>query len=88
MSTTQNANQRFAKSFFGGSDEDDDQLLDDERDQGSGEYSEEQRQWARELFAPDDPDAIVFAGLTMGRSTSRTTAPRRDETPHNEFRFS
>lgn len=81
------ADRRFAAALFGGSADDDDQDVDDE-DQGAGEYSEEQRKWARELFAPDDPDANVIAGLTDGRTVGRTTPPRRDDTPRENFNFS
>lgn len=78
------ADRRFARNLFSGSDADgDDQDLDDD------EYTEEQRQWAKDLFATlgDDNDDGL-AGLKSGRTIGRTTSPTRDPTPHNEFRFS
>jgi hypothetical protein len=89
--STKNANTRFAKSLFGGSDDGDQGLDDDEQKQRSDAADDgltADRQFAADLFAPDDPDANVIAGLVAGRTVGRTSPPRRDETPHNEFRFS
>lgn len=81
------ADRRFARRLFGGSDDGDDQDVDD--DQDDGEYTEEQRQWAKDLFATlgDDNDDVL-AGLASGRTIGRTTPPAREPIPHNEFRFS
>lgn len=80
------ADRRFARNLFGGSDDEDQDVGDD---QDASEYSEEQRQWARDLFATlggDNDD--VLAGLASGRTIGRTKPPTRDPTPHREFRFS
>lgn len=63
------ADKRFAKNVFTGSNDADDQ--DD--DQDAGEYTDEQRQWARDLFATLDDENDGFAGLSNGRNVSRTT---------------
>lgn len=47
-----------------------------------------QRRFVADLFARDDEDAPLLAGLTNGRTVGRTTPPKRDPTPKNEFRFS
>jgi hypothetical protein len=85
---TQDANQRFAKSLFGGSDGDGDQLLDDDEQKQRADAADDdvddehaaQKRWVADLFAPDDPDANVLAGLTNGRTVGRT---RHDPTPKN-----
>ncbi len=79
------ADRRFAHNFFSGSA--DDQDLDDESENDDDERAAQKR-FAADLFAPDDPDANVIAGLTDGRSVGRTTPPRRDDTPRENFDFS
>ncbi|WP_254659438.1 RNA polymerase subunit sigma [Mycobacterium malmoense] len=81
----------FARTLFAPDDEgdqvlrnllatgEDDRALNDKQEQrtetGDDKFTEEQRQWARDLFA-DDEDAGVLAGLTDGRTVGRTTPPR------------
>lgn len=67
------ADRRFAKNFFSGKSDDDSGAGDAEH-QGASEYSEEQRRWARELFA-DDEDSPILAGLTGGKTTGRWRHP-------------
>lgn len=78
------ADKRFAKNLFTGSN--------DAGDQGDGqnasEYTDEQRQWARELFATLDDENDGFAGLSNGRNAFRTTPPNRDPSSHRDFRYS
>ena len=64
------ADKRFAKNLFTGSNDAGDQ---DDDDQDDGEYTDEQRQWAKELFATLDDENDGFAGLKNGRNVSRTT---------------
>ncbi|MCG7582797.1 RNA polymerase subunit sigma [Mycolicibacterium sp. OfavD-34-C] len=66
---TRDADKRFARNLFTGSNDAGDQ--DD--DKGAGEYTDEQRQWARELFASLDDENDGFAGFKNGRNVSRTT---------------
>ncbi|OBF65858.1 hypothetical protein A5753_00745 [Mycobacterium sp. 852002-51971_SCH5477799-a] len=82
---TSDADRKFASDFFAGRTTTGD---DQDQDQDAGEYTDEQRQWARELFAPDDEDANVLPGLTDGRSVSRTSPPRHDDIPRDNFNFS
>lgn len=67
---TRDADKRFAKNVFTGSNDAGDQ---DDDDQDAGEYTDEQRQWAKELFATLDDENDGFAGLKNGRNVSRTT---------------
>jgi hypothetical protein len=76
--------KQFAHNFFSGSADGDDQ--DDGDD--AGEYTDEQRQWAKELFATLDDENDVLPGLAGGRTTGRTTPPRRDPSSHSDFRYS
>ncbi len=62
---TRDADKRFAQNLFTGSN--------DAGDQDAGEYTDEQRQWARDLFATLDDENDGFAGLKNGRNVSRTT---------------
>lgn len=64
------ADRRFASSFFRG--EPGDQADDDDRD---GQFTDEQRAWVKALFAGDDEDAGVLAGLAGGRTVGRTSRP-------------
>lgn len=66
------ADRRFARSFFRG--EPGDQADDDRDDQ----FTDEQRAWARKLFA--DEDKPLLAGLAGGRTAGRTTPPRAEPT--------
>lgn len=70
------ADRRFAKNFFSGRP-DDKSGADDEQHQGASEYSEEQRRWARELFA-DDEDNPILASLTNGKTVGRWQRPAVD----------
>ena len=74
----------FAANFFSGSDDGDDQ---DDGDT-DGEYTDEQRQWAKELFSILDDGSDVLPGLSGGRTTGRTTPDRRDSSSHSDFRYS
>jgi hypothetical protein len=66
------ADRRFARNLFGGSDDGDDQ--DADADDGDGdEYTAEQRQWAKHLFASLGDDNDVLAGLKSGRTIGRST---------------
>lgn len=86
--STPDANRRFARNLFSASD-DNDQDADGEQEQrGADDGLDAERHFAADLFAPDDLDANVLAGLTDGRTVGRTTPPRPDDTPHNAFRFS
>lgn len=76
--TTGDADRRFAKNLFTGGSVADANAADDEH-QGASEYTEEQRRWARELFASDPADAVVFAGLTNGRTVGRWQRPAIDD---------
>ncbi|SLH14090.1 hypothetical protein [Mycobacteroides abscessus] len=82
---TRGADKRFAKNLFTGSNDAGDQ---DDDDQDAGEYTDEQRQWAKELFATLDDENDGFAGLSNGRNVSRTTPPDRDPSSHRDFRYS
>ena len=82
---TRGADKRFAKNLFTGSNDADDQ---DDDDQDASEYTDEQRQWARDLFATLDDENDGFAGLSNGRNVSRTTPPDRDPSSHRDFRYS
>lgn len=64
------ADKRFAKNLFTGSNDAGDHGDDD---QDASEYTDEQRQWARELFSTLDDENDGFAGLKNGRNVSRTT---------------
>lgn len=77
------ADRRFASNLFSGSDDGDDQ--DDGDD---GEYTDKQREWARELFATLGDENDVLPGLSSGRTVGRTTPPRREPTPRGDFDFS
>lgn len=61
----------------GEGDQDADDKQKQRTDTGDDEFTDEQRQWARELFA--DEDAGVLAGLTDGRTVGRTTPPRAED---------
>lgn len=78
--THSDANRRFAHNLFSGSD-DDDQARDDKRQRrdSAGDGLDEHRRFAAELFAPDDPDASVLAGLTEGRTVGRWKRPERPD---------
>lgn len=81
------ADRRFAHNLFTGSDDDQNQhVVDDDEDQDDG--LDDQRRYAANLFARDDADAPVLAGLTNGRTFGRTTAPKRGPTLRNTFNFS
>ena len=75
--STQDAERRFARNLFSGSD--DDQGLDDDkqgqRSTGADDGLDEQRRFAADLFAPDDPDASILAGLTR-QDRRQVAAPR------------
>lgn len=77
MSNTQDAERRFARNLFSGSD--DDQGLDDDnqgkRTDRTDDGLDEQRRFAADLFAPDDPDASILAGLTDGRTVGKWQHP-------------
>jgi hypothetical protein len=88
MSDTEAANRRFAHRLFTVSGDDEDQDVDVEQERPADTGLDAQRRFAAVLFAPDDPDAGILAGLSDGRTVGRTTPPRRDETPNSEFRFS
>jgi hypothetical protein len=77
------ADKRFAANLFSGTPN---HAAADE-DQGASEYSDDERQFARNLFV-DDEDAPVLLGLKAGRTPGRTTPPRPDDVPNSEFRFS
>jgi hypothetical protein len=63
MSQEHDAERRFLKTLFG--DTADDQRAGDYDDQGASEYTDEQRKWAKHLFATlDDEDSPTLAGLT------------------------
>ncbi len=64
---SRDSDKRFAKNFFTGSN---DASAQDDDHQDAGD---EQRQWARELFATLDDENDGFAGLKNGRNVSRTT---------------
>lgn len=72
--------KQFAHNFFSGSDDGDDQ--DDGDD--AGEYTDEQRQWARELFATLGAENDVLPGLSSGGPSAarhqRGGIPRRAAT--------
>jgi hypothetical protein len=78
--STQDADRRFAHNLFTASD--DEQALDDKRNpsadaaNGADDGLDEQRRFAADLFACDDPDAPLLAGLPNGRTVGRTTQPR------------
>lgn len=76
------ADKRFAANLFSGTPN---HAAADE-DQGASEYSDDERQFARNLFA--DHDDPVLLGLKAGRTVGRTTPPRSGEVPSSEFRFS
>ncbi|OPX05955.1 hypothetical protein [Mycobacterium sp. AT1] len=78
------ADRRFASNLFSGSDDGDDQ--DDADD--PGEYTDEQRQWAKELFATLDDESDILPGLPGGRTVGRTTPDRREPSSHSDFRYS
>lgn len=59
--------KQFARNLFTGSDDGDDQ------DDGDAEYTDEQRQWARDLFATLGDQNDVLPGLSSGRTVGRTT---------------
>lgn len=90
--THSDVDRRFAHNLFGGSDD------DNERDDGNWDQHadatdkrndglDEQRRFAAELFAPDDPDADVLAGLTAGRTVGRTTPPQANPVPTKLDRY-
>lgn len=73
---TSDADRRFAHNLFAGGS-DDTAGAGDKQHQGASEYSEEQRRWARELFATlDDEDVPLLAGLKPGRTAGRTSPPQ------------
>jgi hypothetical protein len=89
----QDAEKAFAKSLFSATDDNEDQDDDDEQKQRADAADDDeertaQKRWVADLFAHNDEGDNVLAGLTAGRTVGRTTPPRRDETPKNEFRFS
>lgn len=63
---TGDADRRFAHNLFTGKPDE----QTDRKDQDASEYSEEQRRWARDLFADDEDDPIL-AGLTHGKTVGR-----------------
>ncbi|EFG74153.1 hypothetical protein HMPREF0591_5934 [Mycobacterium parascrofulaceum ATCC BAA-614] len=69
MTDSTNRDRKFAHAFFTGAD------IQPEDDQDTSEFTDEQRQWARELFA-DDEDKPLLAGLAGGRTHGRTSSPR------------
>jgi hypothetical protein len=77
------ADKQFAHNLFTGADNN---AQDDGDD--AGEYTEEQRQWARDLFATLDDESDVLPGLSGGRTVGRTTPDRRDPSSHSDFRYS
>lgn len=82
------ADRRFAHHLFSGSDDDQGLDLNEQEQSGADDGLDAQRRFAADLFAGDDEDAGILAGLTDGRTVGRTTPPRRQPTPRNEFRFS
>ena len=58
---------RFAHILFSGSDDPD----AGGRKETATAYSQEQQQFARKLFAPDDPEAGVLAGLIGGKNAGK-----------------
>lgn len=90
MSDTHNdVNRRFAYNLFSGTDDDDDQARDHKRHRRDSDDDgrADQRRFAAELFAPDDPDAGILAGLPEGRTVGRTTPPRADPVPTTLDRY-
>jgi hypothetical protein len=66
--STYDANRRFAHNLFSASDGEN---AGDDQDQGADDGLDEQRRFAAALFAADDPDANVLAGLTDGKTAGR-----------------
>jgi hypothetical protein len=64
--TDNDADRRFVHNLFSGGSNDNSEA-GDKKDQGTGEYTEEQRQWVRGLFA-DDEDEDVLPGLKSGKT--------------------
>lgn len=87
--THSDVNRRFAHNLFSGTDDDDDQARDDKRHRRDSDDDgrADQRRFAAELFAPDDPDAGILAGLPEGRTVGRTTPPRADPVPTTLDRY-
>ncbi|SLE60950.1 Uncharacterised protein [Mycobacteroides abscessus subsp. massiliense] len=69
--------------------DDDDQARDHKRHRRDSDDDgrADQRRFAAELFAPDDPDAGILAGLPEGRTVGRTTPPRADPVPTTLDRY-
>jgi hypothetical protein len=88
MTDTDDADRRFAHNLFTASDDEDQGDEQDRQVAAQDDGRDDHRRYAADLFARDDEDAPVLAGLTSGRTAGRTTPPRRDLTPNNEFRFS
>lgn len=81
--THSDADRRFAHNLFSGTD--DDQAPEgDSRQQRAGtdgkqrDDDDEGRRFAAKLFAPDDPDDSVLAGLPEGKTVGRWTHPERE----------
>lgn len=72
------ADRRFAHNLFSGTN--DDQAPDYRQKQrdDAGDGLADERRFAAELFAPDDPDANVLAGLTEGKTVGRWQHPERE----------
>lgn len=78
--------RRFAHTLFSGTD--DDQAPEDDKRQQRADTDGKQRddddddaegrRFAAQLFAPDDPDANVLAGLTHGKTVGRWQHPERE----------
>jgi hypothetical protein len=82
------AELRFARNLFrGGSDDDDQDVDEDDDDEGDDDEHAAQKRFVAALFADTDQDPII-AGLVAGRTVGRTTPPRRDDTPRENFNFS
>ncbi|AFM19468.1 hypothetical protein Mycch_4770 [Mycolicibacterium chubuense NBB4] len=82
--TDSDADRRFAHNLFSGTDDDQapagkqkqrDRADDGQRD---GDDDAEGRRFAADLFAPDDPEANVLAGLTHGKTVGRWQHPERE----------
>ena len=83
MSDTDNdADRRFAHNLFSGTNDNqapaDKQKQRADTDGKQRDDDAEGRRFAAELFAPDDPDASVLAGLTEGKTVGRWTHPERE----------
>ncbi|ODR06425.1 hypothetical protein BHQ21_11590 [Mycobacterium sherrisii] len=81
--TNSDADRRFAHNLFSGTNDDQapdgkhKQRADTDGKQRDDDGDAEGRRFAADLFAPDDPDASVLAGLTEGKNVGRWTHPER-----------